>query len=141
MTTQCPFCEIGKGGSQSTVLHRDDTVLAFLDTHPIQPGHALVVPVRHEPDFFSLPDDVLAALMQVAKRIANAQKLAFQPKRIGMLVAGFDIAHAHLHVVPMRDYHDLTSRQMLEGGLARAPAAELAAGAEKIRRYLGQQGR
>ena len=74
--------------------------------------------------------------MRVVKIIAEAQRSAFRPKRIGMLVAGFDIAHAHVHVVPMHDYHDITSRQMLEGRLSKAPTSELEANAKMLRQYL-----
>jgi diadenosine tetraphosphate (Ap4A) HIT family hydrolase len=74
---------------------------------------------EHEPEFFNLPDYVLADIMHLAKQIANAQQVIYQPIKVGMLVAGFDIPHAHLHLIPMHDYHDITSKQILEGSVNR----------------------
>ena len=135
MSASCPFCAIAASVSDS-VLYQDELVVAFLDRQPIRPGHALVVPKMHEPDFFALPDHISTRLLQVAKRMARAQQSAFQPKRVGMLVAGFDIAHAHLHVVPMHDYHDITSKRMLDGVVRTASAADIEASMGKLRRQL-----
>ncbi len=130
----CPFCQIAQ--SNTTVIKSSDYSVAFLDINPIRPGHVLIVPKEHEPDFFNLPTHVLTDIMKLAKRIAKAQKLAFQPVKVGMLVAGFDVPHAHLHLIPMHDYHDITSKQLLEGKVYRAKQAELEENKCKLRDAL-----
>ncbi|MGK7937138.1 MAG: HIT family protein [Xenococcaceae cyanobacterium] len=126
----CPFCQIAK--SNTAILEHREHSIAFLDISPIRPGHVLITPKEHKPDFFELSNDVLTEIMYLAKMIANAQKVVFQPVKVGMLVVGFDVLHAHLHLIPMHDYHDITSKQLLEGKAFRAESAEL----EKNKRQL-----
>jgi histidine triad (HIT) family protein len=135
MTASCPFCTVVESNAD-WILYKDETVVAFLDHHPIRPGHALVAPRMHEPDFFALSEKISSAIMNIAKRLAAAQVAAFRPKRVGMLVAGFDIAHAHLHVIPMHDYHDITSKPLLEGKLVKASPSDLKHNASNLRQYL-----
>lgn len=130
----CPFCQIAK--SNNAILDRGDRSIAFLDISPIRPGHILIAPKEHEPDFFELTDDVLTDIMYLAKRIAKAQKIVFQPVKVGMLVAGFDVPHAHLHLIPMHEYHDITSKQLLEGKVSRVDRAELEKSERKLRNAL-----
>ena len=130
----CPFCQIIQ--SNTAVIESSDYSVTFLDINPIRPGHVLIVPKEHEPDFFNLPTHVLTDIMKLAKRIAKAQKLAFQPVKVGILVAGFDVPHAHLHLIPMHDYHDITSKQLLEGKVYRAEQAELEENKCKLRDAL-----
>ena len=96
----------------------------------------LIIPKEHQPDFFELADDVLNEIMSLAKKIAKAQKIVFQPVKVGMLVAGFDVPHAHLHLIPMEDYHDLTSKQLLEGKVSRADRVELEKNQHQLRDAL-----
>ncbi|BAY80648.1 histidine triad domain protein [Calothrix parasitica NIES-267] len=63
--------------------------------------------------------------MQLAKQIAKAQETIFQPVKVGMSVAGFDVSHAHLHVIPMHEYHDITSNQILKEKVQRVSNKEL----------------
>ena len=136
MTAMCPFCEIVGNADLSTIVYSDNLAVGFMDRRPIRPGHVLVVPRAHEPDFFALADEQIAGMMSAAKQIAAAQKRVFQPLRVGMIVAGFDIPHAHLHLVPMHDYHDITSRRLLEDRVEEATPSELAEHARDIRRTL-----
>ena len=71
----CPFCQIAK--SNHAILDRGDRSVAFLDINPIRPGHVLITPKEHKPDFFELADDVITDIMYLAKRIAKAQKIVF----------------------------------------------------------------
>lgn len=130
----CPFCEVA--GSEDAVLDAGAHSVAFLDINPIRAGHVLIVPKEHEPEFFDLPDLVISDVMRLAKRIAKAQRVAFRPTRVGMLVAGLDIPHAHLHLIPMHDYHDITSKRMIEGKISRASEAELEKSKHRLRKSL-----
>ena len=102
----------------------------------IRPGHALVIPKEPIPNFFDLNEETVLDIMRIAKQIAKSIEIEFNPKRVGLIVAGFDIPHAHLHVVPMHDYHDITSKQMLAGTLESSSQEELDQNAEKIRNSL-----
>lgn len=110
----CIFCEIVKGTIPSYKVWENERVFAFLDIHPIRPGHVLVIPKKHEPDFYKLDIPDYEALMGAVKEIAEIVNNKMHPKKVGMLVAGWDVPHAHVHVVPMEDYHDITSKRFLE---------------------------
>ena len=119
------------------VLAANEHAYAILDIAPIREGHALVIPREHVEDFFELGEDVQAAMLQLANNLASALREECDPLRVGLLVAGFDLAHAHLHVVPIQDHTDLTSRVVLEGKKRVLPEAELAALRQRLKARLG----
>jgi len=131
--SDCIFCKLARKELPAHAVWESDTMLAFLDLFPIQPGHVLVIPKRHAPDVFQLDEPAYLDLMQTARRVAAAVNAAEKPARMGLLVAGWDVPHAHVHVVPMRDVHDLTSKRLLEGNRAKAADADLARIAAEIR--------
>jgi histidine triad (HIT) family protein len=110
----CIFCKIVAGEIPAEKLYEDERTLAFLDIHPLRSGHTLVIPKVHEPDIHHLDDDIFVAVMLTAKKMARIIEKELKPKRVGLLVAGWDVPHAHVHVVPMEDFHDLTSKILLE---------------------------
>jgi histidine triad (HIT) family protein len=79
----------------------------FLSISPLRPGHALVVPRQEVDHWTDLDADLLAHLFTAAQAIGKAQLAGFQPVRIGMVVAGLEVPHCHIHVVPIRGVHDL----------------------------------
>jgi len=132
----CIFCKLAKKELPAHTVWESDSMLAFLDLFPIQPGHVLVIPKRHAPDVFQLDEPTYLDLMRTARRVASAVNAAEKPARMGLLVAGWDVPHAHVHVVPMRDIHDLTSKRLLEGSRMRAEEIELTNIAARIRAEL-----
>lgn len=74
---------------------------AFLDIRPINPGHTLVVPKFEVDELFQVPESILQGALPFAQRIAKAIKLAVGCQRVGVMVAGFEIPHAHIHLVPI----------------------------------------
>lgn len=111
-------------------VYEDEHTFAFLDRHPINPGHVLVIPKNHEPDFYKLENDSYIHLMQTVKKIAKMVSKKFNPKKVGLIIAGWDVAHTHVHVVPMNDYDDITSRSMIENNRANPSDKELRASLE-----------
>jgi histidine triad (HIT) family protein len=94
------FTRIIDGEIPGRFVWSDDVCVAFATIAPISEGHVLVVP-RAEVDRFTVaPDDLLAHLMRVAKVIGAAQEAAFGAPRAALLVAGFEVPHLHLHVLP-----------------------------------------
>jgi len=95
------FTKIINGDIPGTFVHRDDVCVAFVDINPINRGHVLVVPIVEVDHWLDLPDWTVAHLTSVAQRIGKAQQAAFGGERVGLMIAGFDVPHTHLHVVPM----------------------------------------
>ena len=86
---------------------RDDRAVAFLSINPLQPGHTLVVPIAEVDHWIDLESDLVAHLVDVAHKIGRVQQDVFQPAKVGLMVAGLEVPHTHLHVVPIRGVHDL----------------------------------
>ena len=84
----------------------DDRCVAFLAATPVRPGHTLVVPIKEVDERLDLDGTTAQHLMSVAQRIGRAQKVAFQPHRVGLMTAGFDVPHVHVHVVPLESPYD-----------------------------------
>lgn len=132
----CPFCGMARGEVAAHRIYSDPMVFAILDRRPINPYHLLVIPTVHVENFYDLDDEVYAHLMLVARRLAVAVQSLAAPKKVGLLIAGFDVAHTHVHVIPMHDYHDITSKRLLDNSLPRPPADELAANAARLTDFL-----
>jgi diadenosine tetraphosphate (Ap4A) HIT family hydrolase len=126
------FSRIIAGEIPGSFIHSDARCAAFLSINPLRPGHALVVP-RAEVDHWDDLDPADAAhLMAVGQRIARAQKAALAPRRVGLIVAGFEVPHAHLHVVPIDSEGDLDFRRAAPS----VPREELEAMAARLRAGL-----
>jgi histidine triad (HIT) family protein len=101
------FTRIINGEIPAHLVHRDETCISFLSINPLAPGHTLVVPIREVDHWTDLADDEAAHLMLVAKRIGRAQQTVFRPERVGLIVAGYEVPHCHVHVVPTRSMRQL----------------------------------
>lgn len=128
---KCLFCELQE--RESSVLASNELAYAVLDIAPIRPGHALVIPRQHVEDFFELREEVQAAMLRLANDLSRALKDVCSPLRVGLLVTGFDVPHAHLHVVPVHDVHDITSRVVLDGLKVKASDEELQSMRDQLR--------
>ena len=101
------FTRIITGEIPARFVWTDDVCVAFLDVRPLAHGHVLVVP-RIEVDQWTDLDAATAAhLMTVAHRIGQAQKTLLDPARVGLMIAGFEVPHVHVHVVPINGMGDL----------------------------------
>ncbi len=101
----CIFCKIIAGELPSSKVYEDADVLAFLDIKPVNPGHTLVIPKKHFESIHDTPDDVIAKMSVVAKKIAGIiqQKIGAEGVNIGMnngRAAGQIVFHAHIHIMP-----------------------------------------
>jgi histidine triad (HIT) family protein len=101
------FTRIIDGELPGRFVWRDDICVAFLSINPLREGHTLVVPRTEVDHWVDLDPGTNAHLMLVARAIAEAQMDAFAPTRIGLMIAGLEVPHTHLHVVPMDGVHDL----------------------------------
>ena len=94
------FTRIINGEIPGRFVWRDDEAAAFLDVRPLSPGHCLVVPVVEIDRWTDLPTAAATHLMMIAHAVANAQQLVFSPPRVGLMIAGFEVPHVHVHVFP-----------------------------------------
>jgi histidine triad (HIT) family protein len=102
------FTKIIDGHIPAKFVYKDDQCVVFMSINPITTGHALVVPIREIDQWTDLPVELSLHLFQVATDIGNAQKKAFGCKRAGLIIAGFEVDHCHLHVIPTNSIDDLS---------------------------------
>lgn len=101
------FTMIINGDIPGRFVWRDDRVVAFLTIAPLRPGHTLVVPREEIEHWVDLEPDLFAHLTGVSQAIGKAIDEAFHPTKVGMMIAGLEVPHVHLHVVPIDTVHDL----------------------------------
>lgn len=94
------FTQIIKGEIPCHKLYEDEKTIAFLDIHPIQPGHSLVVPKTQMDHLWDLPEADYQALMATVKKLARRLRRVLGKQRVGMQVVGVDVPHAHIHLIP-----------------------------------------
>lgn len=127
------FTKIIKGEIPCHKIYEDDRVIAFLDIHPIRPGHVLVVPKTQIGRVWELSDDDYGYLMSVVKHIAKQIKLTLDSPRVGMFVDGYDTAdHAHIHLLPLTEAIEQALLQYIEGGQKEPDHSALAKIAQQI---------
>jgi diadenosine tetraphosphate (Ap4A) HIT family hydrolase len=90
-----------------TFVYRDDLCVGFMTISPITTGHTLVVPIKEVDQWTDLTADLNSHLFGVAKIIGDATKRAFNCERIALVIAGYEIPHCHLHVIPSNSMADL----------------------------------
>lgn len=101
------FTMIINGDLPGTFVWRDDRCVAFLSINPLAPGHTLVVPIAEVDHWLDADPDLQHHLFDVARRIGEAQRAAFSPERVSLIIAGFEVPHLHLHVIPSQTMADL----------------------------------
>lgn len=101
------FTLIIRGELPGRFVWRDDRAVAFLSINPLQPGHTLVVPVAEVDHWVDLDPGTMTHLTTVAHHIAKVQQTVFRPEKVGLMIAGLEVPHVHLHLVPIRGVHDL----------------------------------
>ena len=99
----CIFCKIASGEKSCLRVYEDELVVAFMDIDPINEGHILLIPKAHYLDVDEMPDEILAHLMLVSKKIVSALKKVYTPNGYSIMQNGGefnDVGHYHLHIFP-----------------------------------------
>jgi histidine triad (HIT) family protein len=130
------FTKIINGDIPGTFVWRDNQCVTFLSINPLGPGHALVVPIKEYDHWIDAPPELNTHLVSVAQVIGQAQLAAFDCDRIGLIIAGYEVPHLHVHVVPTNSI-----RQFNFANAGAATHDELEANAEKLRAELRSMGR
>lgn len=135
--SDCIFCRIVAGTIPSIRICEDEHALAFMDIRPIQPGHALVIPQKHVVNVIDMDPADYDGVMRMAKRVGRAIDAEWKPPKVGLAVIGFDVAHAHVHVLPLLTISDITSGRILDGSLKNGDIEELKRIGGQLRARLG----
>jgi histidine triad (HIT) family protein len=130
------FTRIIRGELPGRFVWRDAHCVAFLTINPLRPGHTLVVPVREIDHWLDLAPEEAAHLTAVAQKIGRAIHSAFSPVKVGLMIAGLEVPHVHLHLVPIHELRDLDFARAEKDP---APAA-MDAAATKLRAALRAAG-
>jgi histidine triad (HIT) family protein len=131
----CIFCKIVKGDIKAEKVYEDDHAVAFLDVHPIAPGHTLVIPKHHAPMLTAVEDDEIGPFFLVAKKVAGMLTAALTPDGFTMginqgSVSGQSVDHLHFHLIPR--WHGDNGKS-IHSVVSNEPKERIEVIAEKIR--------
>ena len=122
------FTKIIAGEILCYKIAENELFLAFLDVNPNAVGHTLCIPKKEVNKIFDIEDELYLGLMAFSKKIATALEKTIDCKRIGMVVIGLEVPHAHVHLIPINDMNDMRFEQKVS-----LSEAEFVALAEKIK--------
>ena len=127
------FSRIIAGEIPGTFVYRDDRCVAFMSINPLARGHVLVVPIDEVDHWIDASPELVAHLFEVTHRIGRAQHQAFDCERVGVIIAGYEVPHAHIHVIPT----DNMSQLSFVNAATSVDHDDLEAAAAAIRNALG----
>jgi histidine triad (HIT) family protein len=130
------FTKMIRGEAPGRFVWRDERAVGFLSIAPLRPGHTLVVPVQEIDHWLDVPPELLQHLTLVAQKIGQAVQRTFRPEKVGLMIAGLEVRHVHLHLVPIHSLGDLDFAK----ADANAKPEALDAAAEKLRAALREAG-
>jgi len=125
------FSLIIKGDIPGTFVYRDNHCVAFMSINPITDGHVLVVPVEEVNHWIDMSPELSQHIFSVSHRISQALATAFPCERVGMMIAGYEVNHCHIHLIPTTSISDFNfalaaakvEREILEENAAKIIAA------------------
>lgn len=104
------FTKIVRGEIPAYKVYEDDKTFAFLDIHPVQPGHVLVIPKLQVAFVWDLPVDDYQALMATVQKVAQHLRAKLGKPYVGEMVVGTDVPHAHIHLIPFSTPEEFRNR-------------------------------
>jgi diadenosine tetraphosphate (Ap4A) HIT family hydrolase len=131
------FTRVIDGELPGTFVWRDERAAAFMSINPLARGHVLVVPTAEVDHWIDLDPDLAGHLFDVSRVIGAAQSAAFHCLRVGLIIAGYEVPHTHLHVIPTDSMRELD----FANAAATVEPGELESAAEEIRAQLRAAGR
>jgi histidine triad (HIT) family protein len=120
------FTKIVKGEIPCHKVYEDELTLAFLDIHPVQPGHVLVIPKEQIEFVWDLPDDLYQAVMATTKKVALQMREVLPQQYVHQRIVGIDVPHAHVQLIPFNTSADLRLEQDMTTEPDHAALAEIA---------------
>jgi len=128
----CRFCDIVNGKAPDYKFWEDENFIALLDINPAKPGHSMLIPKKHIDNIFDMETSLYDELFRAAKKLEKPLKQAMNAKRIGMTIVGFDVQHAHLHLVPLHKPNEMFNPKQF----TKAKHEELLEIQEKIKKEI-----
>ena len=101
------FTKIVEGEIPSYKIYENEKFCAFLDINPLAKGHTLVIPKQEIDYLFDIDDATLSEMILLSKKIAKAIQKFISCKRVGMMVVGLEVPHAHIHLIPIQKEGDM----------------------------------
>jgi histidine triad (HIT) family protein len=129
----CIFCKIAKGEIDSAKIYEDDKFFAFLDLHPVNPGHTLLIPKEHVDYVFNINEPLYSEIFKTAKKLSKPIQNAVKSKRIGISIEGFGVPHTHIHLIPINNVNEIDPNRA-----KKTTDKELQEIAEKIREEISK---
>ena len=111
--SSCVFCRIAAGESPASVIWQDNEAVAIMNLRAVNRGECMVIPREHIDHFTDIPDPLAAKILLIAQRIGRRIMQVYKPERIGFVVHGYGVPHAHFLIVPQNDPNDITSRKFM----------------------------
>ncbi len=130
------FSKIISGELPGHFVWQDPEVVAFLSIAPLRPGHTLIVPRREVDRWTDADPALLARCMEVAQAVGQGVRRAWDAPRAGLIIAGFEVAHLHIHVAPVWDMSDFD----ISGIEVEQDQKVLGSAAEQLRAALQELG-
>ena len=130
------FTRIIRGELPGRFVWRDEHAVAFLTVAPLRPGHTLVVPIEEIDHWLDVPPELMQHLTAVAQKVGQSIQETFSPEKVGLMIAGLEVRHVHLHLVPIHSLGDLDFAK----ADAKATPEALDAAAERLRAALREAG-
>lgn len=130
------FTRIIEGELPARFVWKDERCVAFLSINPIRAGHTLVVPREEVDHWLNASPDLMAHLLDVSRSIGNAIQRAYDPEKVGLMLAGLEVPHLHIHLLPIDDLRDLS----FENAEQDPDPAAMDEAAGKVRRALEELG-
>lgn len=131
------FTRIIDGEIPGTFVWRDEHCVAFMSINPMASGHTLVVPIEEVDHWVDASPELAAHLFEVTRVIGVAQRDAFGCERVGVILAGYEVPHTHIHVVPTNEMRELS----FANAAAHVERDDLDRAAAAIRARLREMGR
>jgi len=133
----CEFCRLARREEDASIVFEDDRTMAFLDIRPVNDGHTLVIPKTHFENIYEIPDDEIAHLYKVVKKVASAVKRSVKPDGISITqhnerAALQRVFHLHVHIIPRYEGQGFPRPDEL----SLAEREELEDTATKIRKFI-----
>ena len=128
------FSKIVSGEIPSYKVAESNDYLAFLDINPLTRGHVLVITKKETDYIFDIEDEEYMGMWVFAKIVAQGVKQVFPCPKVGVAVVGLEVAHAHIHLIPINQVHDMN----FERPKLSLPAEEMSEIAENIRKAIAE---
>ena len=102
------FSRIINGDIPGTFVYKDEHCVVFMSINPIANGHVLVVPILEVDHWIDAPTELVTHMFLVSHRVSRALHVAFPCERVGLIIAGYEINHCHIHLVPTNSLEDMS---------------------------------